>query len=101
MDGAQLESVSEFKYLRCVLDTDIGTAGAKYYRKVVSKRKVVGAIRFLVNTWGLQLECARVLHEAMLMHVPFYGSETMAWKVKERYRIKSVQLDNLTKSVGY
>ena len=42
---------------------------------MVSGRRAVGAIRSLVNASGLQLECARVLHESLL--VLMYGSETM------------------------
>ena len=45
-------------------------------RKVASGRKVAGAIRFLVNAWGLQLDCARVLHERLLVLFLLYGSET-------------------------
>ena len=44
-------------------------------------RKVVGAIRYLVNARSLHLECARVLHESLLIPVLMYGSETMKWKV--------------------
>ena len=42
-----------------------------------SGRRVAGAIRFLVNVRGLQLECARVLHETLLVPFLIYGSETM------------------------
>ena len=31
-------------------------------------KKVVGAIRSLVNARGLQLECARVMYEALLVN---------------------------------
>ena len=40
-------------------------------------RRVAGAIRSLVNARGLQLECARVLHETLFVPVLKYGSETM------------------------
>ena len=59
-------------------------------RKVASERKVAGFIRSLVNSRGLQLECARVLHKALFASVLFYGSETIVWKEKE-----SLQMDNL------
>ena len=39
-------------------------------RKVVSGRRVACAISLLVNARDLQLECARVLHETLL--VPSY-----------------------------
>ena len=38
-------------------------------------RRVAGAIRFLVNAMDLQLQCARVLHETLLVPVLMYGSE--------------------------
>ena len=43
MDSMQLEHVSEFKYLGCVLD-ESGTGGVECCRKVESERKVVGVI---------------------------------------------------------
>ena len=42
---------------------------------VDSAREMCGSIR--VNSRDLQLECARVLHEKLLVHVLMYGSETM------------------------
>ena len=71
MGGAQLEQVSEFKYLGYVLDE----SGA---------RKVAGAIRPQVSARGLQLECTSVLHEALLLPVLLYTSETMMWREKNR-----------------
>ena len=56
----QLEQVSGFKYLRCVLD-ESGTHVTECRRKMASLRKVKVAIRSLVNARGLQLACARVL----------------------------------------
>ena len=97
IDGVHLEYVSEFKYLGCVL-VESGTDGAKCSRKVVSGRRVAGAIRSLVNAWDLQLQCARVLHETLLVPVLIYGSETMLWK--ERSRIMAVQMDNLRGLLG-
>ena len=46
-------------------------------------RNVAGSIKSLVNARGLQLECAMVLHESLLMPVLMHGSETMIWKEKE------------------
>ena len=54
VDGKPLEDVSEFKYLGCVLD-ELGTDEAECSRKVVSGRRVAGAIRSLVNARNLQL----------------------------------------------
>ena len=39
----------------------------------MSRRKVADAIRFLINARGLQLECARELHEALLVPILLYG----------------------------
>ena len=54
------------------------------YRKVEIGRRPASAIRSRVNSMSLQLECARVLHETLLVAVLMYGSETMIWKEKER-----------------
>ena len=72
------------------------TDEAECSRKVASKRKVAGAFRSSVNARSLQLECARLLHESLLMPVLTYGSETMICREKERSRIRAVQMDNLT-----
>ena len=60
-----------------------GTDGAECSRMVVSWRRVEGAIRSLVNARDLQFQCARILHETLLVPVLMYGSETMLWKEKE------------------
>ena len=81
IDGMHLEHVSEFKCLGCVLeesDTDERECG----RKVASERRVASAIRSLINARSLQLECAIVLHESLLLPVLTYGSETMMWREK-------------------
>ena len=61
-DEVRLEHVSNFKYLKSVLD-ESGTDGAE------CSRKVECAIRSLVNARDLQLDCARVLHETLLVPV--------------------------------
>ena len=58
-----------------------------------SRRRVEVAIRSLVNTRGLELDCARVLHDSLLLPVLMYDSETMLWKKKEKSRIRTVQND--------
>ena len=74
--------------------------GAEYSRKVASGRKVAGAIRSLVNSRDLKLECARVLHETLLVPVFKDGSETILWREKERSRVRAVQMDNLRGLLG-
>ena len=68
-------------------------------RKVASGRRIAGAIRSLVNARDLQLACARILHETLLIPVLVYGSETMLWK-EERSRIRALQMDNLRELLG-
>ena len=53
----------------------------------MSRRMGAGAIRALVNARSLQLDCARVLHESLLLPVLAYGGR------KERSRICAVQID--------
>ena len=65
----RIEHVSEFKYLGCVLD-ESSTDEAEYRRKVASGRKVVSAIRSVVN--------ARISSLSLLVvPVLMFGSETM------------------------
>ena len=70
-------------------------------RKVVSGRRVADAIRSLVNARSLQLECARVLHEPLLVPVLLYGSEIMIWREKEISRIRAIQMDKLRGLLGF
>src|SRR5678815_2512779 len=99
LDGEQLEQVSEFKYLGYMLD-EKGTDNVECSRKAVNGRKVAGAIKSLVNVKGLSLECARVLHEGMLLPVLLYSSETMVWNKKYRSKVQCVQMDNLRGILG-
>ena len=41
-----------------------------------------------------------VLHETLLVPFLRYGSETMLWREKERFRIRAVQMDNLRGLLG-
>ena len=58
-------------------------------------RRVAGAIRSVVNARDLQIQCARVLYETLIVTVFMYGSETIIWREKERSRVRAVQMDNL------
>ena len=53
----RFEHVSKIKYLGCVLH-ESGADGVECSRKVMSGKRIVGAISFLVNARDLQLECA-------------------------------------------
>ena len=55
---------------------------------------------FTLTIAHLQLECARVLHQALIVPVLTYGSETMLWKEKKRPRIRAAQMDNLRGLLG-
>ena len=88
----RLEHVSQFKYLACFLD-ESGTNEVEYSRQVASGIRIVIAVRYLGNARSLQLECARVLHESLLVPVLMYGSESMIWRKKERSIIRAVQMD--------
>ena len=91
-EGLECE-VFKFKYLGYVLD-ESDTDKAECSRKEVSGKRVAGAIRSLFNAKNLQLECARVLHEILLVPVLVYGNEIMLWKEK-RSSIRIVQMDKL------
>ena len=54
----------------------------------------------LVNARNLQLKCASVLHESLVVPFRMYGGETMIWRKKERSRIRSVQMNILRGLLG-
>ena len=64
------------------------------------RRRVAGAIRSLVNARDLQLECARVLHETLLVPFLVYSNETMLWIEKDRSRVRAVQMEILRGLLG-
>ena len=100
IDWIRLEYVPGFKYLGCVLD-ESGTDEPEYSRKVVSGKRVAGAIRSsLVIAKGLEIECARVLNESLPVHILIYSSETNIRKENERSKIRVVQTDNLRGLLG-
>ena len=72
--------------MECVLD-ESGADEEQCRFKVSSGRRVTGDIRPLVKAKNLQLECARVLHEPLVVPVLTYGSKTMTWRKNERSRI--------------
>ena len=47
---------------------------------MASENRAADAIRPLVNAKDLQLLCARILHETLLVPVLMYGSDTMLWR---------------------
>ena len=67
---------------------------------VVGRWCVGCAISSLVNARSLQPECARVLHESLIMPILTYSNKTMIWRGKEISRIRVVQMDNLKGLLG-
>ena len=47
----------------------------------------------------MKRECARILHDILLVPVVIYGSETVIWE-EERSRIKVVQMENFRGLLG-
>ena len=92
VDWIRLKYVSEFKYLGCVLNKS-GTDGVECSRKMVSGKRVAGAIRSLVNVRDLKLECARFLQETLLVPVLMYGIKTTLGK-RSRDLVMAVEMDN-------
>ena len=88
-DESRLEQISEFKHLGCVLD-ESGTNVPDCHNQVVNGRKVASAIRFLVNTSCLQLECARVLQEGLFVPILCI---VLIWREKKISSI--IQMDSL------
>ena len=52
-----------FKYLGC------GIGYAEGYKEMASGKTVADAMRSLLNVKGLQIECAKNLHEALIVLV--------------------------------
>ena len=70
---------------------------------VVGRWRVGGGLEVLLGLWlmmSLQLECAMVLHESLLMPVLTYSIQIMIWREKERSKIRAVQMDNLRGLLG-
>ena len=72
-DWNMYQSLSNLGMFRISID------GAKCCGKVVSGKKTMSLIRYLVN---LQIQCIRVFHEALFMPIQLYSSETMVWRLK-------------------
>ena len=77
-----------------------GTDKAECSRKLVNGGRVAGVIKSLINARNLQLECATVLHDSLLVPVFKYDNETMIWREKERSWIRGIQMDNLRGLLG-
>ena len=58
------------------------------------------AIKSLVNARDLQLECATVLHETLLVAVLMYCRETMLRREKESSRVRTIHIYNLRGLLG-
>ena len=49
----------------------------------------------MVNAKDLQIECARVLYQTLLVPVIMHDNERMLWKEKERSITRSAEMNNL------
>ena len=87
VDGARLEQVSEFKYLRCVF-YESRTYDAECRMKVASGRKVEGVIRSLMMQVLYTKGCSCLF-------------DCMAVKEKENSRIRALQMYNLKRFYRY
>ena len=54
--------------------------------RCASERRVADTIRSLVNAKDLQLECARFLHETLLVSVLIYGRDNVMEEERSRVR---------------
>ena len=46
------------------------------------------------NVRNLRLECAKMVRKGLLVHVLIYLGEAVVWREKERFRVKTFQVDN-------
>ena len=67
---------------------------------MASGRRVAGATRSLGNVENFQFECAKVIHETLLVPLLMYGSEKMLWKEEGRSIIRTVHMDNVRGWLG-
>ena len=67
---------------------------------MASGKRVVYAVRSLVDTRVLLLKCAIALHESLQVSILMYANERMILKEREISRIKAVQRDNLRGLLG-
>ena len=65
-DKRHMEYIPQVMHLQFALN-ELGTHGGECYRKLASDSKVVGAIRWVINQSISHPECARVLHEGLLV----------------------------------
>ena len=76
MGRRELKHISEVKYFGLELD-ESGTNGAESCREVATDRKIADAVRSPVNGNSLQLECARLLREGLIVPILRYRNESM------------------------
>ena len=69
-------------------------------QNIVGRRRVGGGLQVPLGL-GFAAECARVLHETLLVALLMCGIETLIWKEEEEgFRIRVVQMDNLRGLLG-
>ena len=50
--------------------------------------------------YDVKIECAKLLHDFMVVSVLMYGNEKMVPRVKEIFRIRAQRMNNLLCSLG-
>ena len=95
----RLEVVEVFKYLGSVFEKRGGCEN-DVNQRVIQGKKVGGIVRNLVKRNGLSVECARTIHEVVLVPTLLYGSETVYLKERDISRIRAVEMDCLRSIVG-
>jgi hypothetical protein len=91
--------VEEFNYLGSILSKD-GTCKAEIEQRVMKGRNVCGAIKKLVNQKSLSLECARALHEGVLVPTLLYSNETLTVYERDVSRLQAVEMSLLRNMIG-
>ena len=77
-----------------------GPNGKECCRKPASDMEVTSVIRSLVNATSLRLECAKVLHDGLIVTGLMKRSKTMVLKEKESPGIEATQIDGLSGLIG-
>ena len=99
INGEYLEVVDEFKYLGSMLSKN-GLCKSEIDNRVLKGRSVSGAIKKLLNQRHLSIQCARALHEGILVPTLLYGNETVTMYDRDVSRLQAVEMNMLRNDVG-
>jgi hypothetical protein len=99
VNGRFIEVVDKFCYLGCMLSKD-GTGSEEIDSRVMKGRSVSGAIKKLVKEKHLSIQCARALHEGVLLPTLLYGNETLSMYERDASRLQAVEMSLLRSAIG-